>query len=180
MRYELYLRVREPTAEAAQQLREGILAEPDLVAEGSAPRELRFETGIIAVQLHPAEVERWAAPDPEAPLGVDLAVEAGAGEALATQLVERACAWAKRWSLVLYDPQLGRTVRPDEPRDLETVTRRIKQQSDYLTDTVGLGDGPSSYVDVDHDAPLLSWRARFYIFGAALLLLLAMLAHYCR
>jgi hypothetical protein len=177
MEYELYLRASESTPDLVTRVLDD-LGESDAAPLAAGRWEVSGESGTVAVALHPAGDPRWEGGegDPAKSLGVDLSIVGGAGEALATMLVELAFDWASRWSLDVYDPQLGRTVSPDEP---DAITRRVKQHSEYLTDTVGLGEHSTRYMDVDVDVARGGLRAKFYFGLAAALLVLGLLAHYC-
>jgi len=178
MQYELYLRASESRSELATSILADLGAEPEVAPLPAGGWEYDGESGVITVALHPAGDPRWESGvgDPQRPLGVDLSIAGGAGEALAAQLAELAFDWAARWSLDVYDPQLGRTVVKDEQG---AITARIKRHAEYLTDTVGLGDQSTRYMDVDVPVTLLGLRAKFYFGLAAALLLLGLLAHYC-
>jgi hypothetical protein len=177
MEYELYLRASESTPDLVTRVLDD-LGESDAAPLAAGRWEVSGESGTVAVALHPAGDLRWEGGegDPAKFLGVDLSIVGGAGEALATMLVELAFDWASRWSLDVYDPQLGRTVSPEEP---DAITRRVKQHSEYLTDTVGLGEHSTRYMDVDVDVARGGLRAKFYFGLAAALLVLGLLAHYC-
>lgn len=178
MRYELYLRATDPPDDLAARILDDLEKDPEVSQPPAGAWEHGGDCGTIAVALHPAEDPRWDSGkgDPEGPLGVDLAIAGGAGEALATQLAELAFDWAARWSLDVYDPQLGRTVEKD---DMEAITARVKQHSEYLTDTVGLGEQSTRYMDVDVPVLRMGLRSRFYLGLAVALLVLGLLAHYC-
>jgi len=176
MQYELYLRA-EPPNHGARQILEELRADPDVARSDEGGYVLRGEAGELSIGLQPRAEEQWDAPAPDVPLGLDLGVPPGAGETLGRLLVETAFAWAKRWGLSVYDPQLGRAV---ESADLAAITLRIKRQSDYLTETVGLGGGAGSgFIDVDRPAPRLSGRAKFYLGLAGVLVVLVLLARLC-
>jgi hypothetical protein len=181
MQYEIYLRASDPKGDVAARILADLAGDPDVSRTPDGDWEYAGEDGTIAVAPHPAEDSLWkkGTGDTEAPLGplgLDLNIAGGAGEGLATQLAELAFDWAARWSLDVYDPQLGRTVKKD---DLEAVVARIRQHSDYLTDTVGLGEQSTRYMDVDAPVVRMGLRTRFYLGLAAALLLLGLLAHYC-
>jgi hypothetical protein len=175
MQYELYLRA-ESTADRARRILEELQEDPDVARAAPGGFILRGDAGELSIGLEPRAEEQWAAPAPDAPLGLDLAVPPGAGEALAELLAETAFAWAKRWELSVYDPQLGRAV---EGADLDAIISRIKRQSDYLTETVGLGGDAGSFIDVDRPAPHLSGRSKFYLGLAGMLVVLVLLAQLC-
>jgi hypothetical protein len=179
MRYELYLRAPDPTPKEAGRILRDLQEDPQVQAVAGSGWEHTSDEGIVAVARYPRQDPRWAGRSTgvATPLGLDLSVAGGAGEALASRLAELTFDWAGRWSLQVYDPQLGRTVEKD---DLETVTARIKQHADYLTETVGLGESSTRFMDVDVPAVRLSLRTRFYLGLAAALLLLGLAAHYCR
>ncbi|MFH2007298.1 MAG: hypothetical protein ABI333_11975 [bacterium] len=175
MQYELFLRLEAP-ADQARRVLEELQEDPDVARADQGGFVLRGEAGELSVLLQPRSEEQWAAPAPSTPFGLDLGVPPGAGEALAVLLTETAFAWAERWELSVYDPQLGRVVAA---ADLEAILRRIKRQSDYLTETVGLGAAAGRFIDVDRPAPRLSGRSKFYLGLAGFLIGLVLLAQLC-
>jgi len=180
MRYELYLRASEAPVDLAARILDDLGKMPEVTQTASGCFEHTGDVGRVAVDLHPAGASHWdkgkGSGAPEGPIGLDLSVAGGAGAALASELVDLAFDWAARWSLDVYDPQLGRTV---EKEDLEAITARIKRHSEYLTDTVGLGDRSTPYMDVDVPVVRMGLRSRFYLGLAAALVLLGLAAHYC-
>lgn len=182
MRYELYLRASEAPVDLAARILDDLGKIPEVAQTSSGHFEHTGDDGLVTVDLHPAGDPLWDKDKdrgkgvPKGPLGLDLSIAGGAGEALATQLADLAFDWAARWSLDVYDPQLGRTV---EEEDLEAITARIKQHSEYLTDTVGLGDRSTPYMDVDVPVVRMGLRSKFYFGLAAALLVLGLAAHYC-
>ncbi len=178
MQYELYLRSSNPPADLAARILDDLRKDPEVARTPAGDFEYAGESGTVAVVLHPGGAACWEGdePVPEGPLGVDLSIPGGAGESLASGLVELTFDWAERWSLDVYDPQLGRTVEKD---DSNTITARVKYNSEYLTDTVGLGDQSTRYMDVDVGLHRFGLRSRFYLGLAVALLLLGLLAHYC-
>ncbi len=178
MRYELYLRAAKPASDLASRILEDLEADPDVGAGDDGEREYSGEDGVVGVILHPEGDPRWEGNEVEEQslLGVDLSIAGGAGEGLAALLTERAFAWAKRWTLDVYDPQLGRTVDKDDP---EAIIARVKRHSEYLTDTVGLGEQSTRYMDVDVATAGMSMRTKFYLGLVGLLLVLGLVAHFC-
>jgi hypothetical protein len=178
MQYELYLRASVPPASLAAQILDDLGKDREVSKVPDGDFEYLGEDGAVTVVLHPAGDARWegAKGGAEVPLGVDLRIPGGAGELLASQLVDLAFDWAARWSVDVYDPQLGRTVENDEH---QTITTRVKRQSEYLTETVGLGDQSTRYMDVGGSARGLGLRSRFYLGLAVVLLVLGLLTHYC-
>lgn len=178
MQYELYLRASAPPASLATQILADLGKDQEVSKTPHGDFEYLGEDGAVTVVLHPAGDARWEGDqgDVEVPLGVDLRIPGGAGKHLASQMVDRAFDWAARWSVEVYDPQLGRTVEKDEH---QTITTRVKRQSEYLTETVGLGDQSTRYMDVDGPAGGLGLRSRFYLGLAVVLLALGLLTHYC-
>jgi hypothetical protein len=178
MDYELYLRARSPSSAGAQALRRAVKAE----ASGpSAPEalgaRLELTDGVLEAWLHPARPRFWErAPEGET-YGVDLRVPGGANPALARAAVARAFQWADQHGMTVYDPQLGRQVRP---RDADAITGRITRLAEYLTETVGMDEGQAeARIDVEPRRPPLPLRTRFYLALAAALVLLAVLSRYC-
>ncbi len=178
MQYELYLRASQPQPDLATRILDDLGKDPEVDKTPVGGFEYAGDSGVIAVALHPAQDACWEGDqgDPGGPMGVDLIIPGGAGEALAVQVAELAFDWAARWSLDVYDPQQGRTVEKDE---LRTITDRVKRHSEYLTDTVGLGDQSTRYMDVEVGAHRLGLRSRFYLGLALALVVLGLLAHYC-
>ncbi len=178
MQYELYLRAATPPADLAARILDEISNDAAVQRSGAGQFEYAGDSGVISVVLHPVGASCWQEGEsaPAGPVGLDLSIPGGAWEALATALAELTFDWAQRWSLDVYDPQLGRTVEKD---DLKTITARVKYNSEYLTDTVGLGDQSTQYMDVDVGTYRFSLRSRFYLGLVVALLVLGLLAHYC-
>jgi hypothetical protein len=185
MDYELYLRARQPSANGAQELQRSLEAEPERAPGGQdALARLELPDGVLEVRLHPWRSEWWEEPCPQAPTdgnaepyGVDLRIPGGANPRLAETAVARAFQWAERHDLTVYDPQLGREVRP---RDADAIRSRIARLAEYLTDTVGMHEGQAAaQINVEPRRAPLPLRTRFYLALGALLVLLAVLSRYC-
>lgn len=109
--------------------------------------------------------------------GLDFVIPTGLTEETAREMIEIVCALADHWEMVIYDPQMGRTVTQ---ADLESIVMNWKEQNDYLLRTVG-GDGSTvgggaHYPEYTYG---LSPKAKFWLFVAGLVVLFFALARFC-
>jgi hypothetical protein len=177
MRYELYLRAESPTVESCRKLPAALRALGELEEREPGHFVLRAEVGELHVSTRPADPGFWEAPAPPfPPVGLDLWIAAGSSRGLAQHFCRQVGDLAARLDLTVYDPQLG---RPVDPKGLEAVQESIRRQSDYLTETVGLGAANGGLVDVDSAPVKLSFKVKFYLGLALLLVVLVLAARFC-
>lgn len=164
--YELNLRSRSATPVTRERLLAALAARG--ITEGAAERFLVTRNGRVEVQRSTPEA---------GPVGLDLAVPAAASGALAEDLCALAFDLAKELDLRVYDPQLGRPVTVEET---DAVVARLRQQSLYYTETVGI-DPTDGGLRADLPAPgiTLTGRGKFYLVVGGVIVLLAVLAQLC-
>ena len=171
MDYEVYLRYTDPSAAQIERLPEVLRAdlEPEEAGDGLTFR-LVHGTEVSRVRLVPADAGWWDRPEPGTrPVGLDLAIPAGATEAHR----EAACKWLFAVAppgpgTEIYDPQLGRAVTQ---ADLDAIGRGATALGAYLLETHGAPAGHAHF-DPEPGAIRSSPGARLLLWGLGLLLLL--------
>jgi hypothetical protein len=164
--YELMLRARPAVAVDPARLA-AVLAEHGLT-EAAGESVLVTRNGRVVVRCLGPEAD---------PAGLDLVVPAAASGALAEDLCAAAFGLARALDLQVFDPQLGRVVSVEET---DAVVARLRQQSAYYTDTVGIDpvDG-GLRTDLPASGLVMTGRGKFYLAVGGVLLVLALLAQLC-